>query len=408
MSTILRFPTDEEQPTYRLLELPPELLKLIEAGDLPPGALTIRGRDSDDAVLCTPSSTYAIRSVTLSNTAVITTSPAYSSPKSFNRELPSTPASSAPVADHGDLVLRGQIHEILELVPIVPKLDRLDALLRQSQYNEDDDLYIDDERQRQRISYDQVKSEVQASDAELQTGMRKARVITIDGELKYLPLTTLTRFLLQAINVLVSQAYAIDAIPLDQLAELLNSQHGVIAEITTQVSRWFGEIIDDAGGRIWKVNVKAVVQESRYLSFVYLAKGYVIYKDTSVDEGVFLDEWRRAVGDSLEETVSLEITSTLLIFHLPRAMPSATLQYFPSSSLPLDAAARFADLFLTRPKWRADTITPFLQGIAFDTKQIDKLLLKFCRMTKDETGVVWYTARVQVLVTSGAWSVGAL
>jgi sister chromatid cohesion protein DCC1 len=79
----------------------------------------------------------------------------------------------------------------------------------------------------------------------------------------------------------------------------------------------------------------------------------------------------------------------------PRGIPSATLQYFPSSSLPLDAAARFADLFLTRPKWRADTITPFLQDIAFDTKQIDKLLLKFCRMTKDETGVVWYTARAK-------------
>ena len=147
MSTILRFPSGEEQRTYRLLELPPELLKLIEAGDLPPGALTIRGRDSDDAVFCTPSSTYAIRSVTISNTAVIVTSPGYSSPKVSSRDLPSTPASSAPVAEYGDVVIRDQIHEILELVPTVPKLDRLDAILRQSQYNEDDDLYVDDERQ---------------------------------------------------------------------------------------------------------------------------------------------------------------------------------------------------------------------------------------------------------------------
>jgi sister chromatid cohesion protein DCC1 len=120
---------------------------------------------------------------------------------------------------------------------------------------------------------------------------------------------------------LVSQAYTIDAIPLDQLAELLNSQHGVIPKITTQVSRWFGEIIDDAGGRIWKVDVKAVVQEvglgllSKYkvrhrvatYPSVYLPKGYVIYKDTPVDESVFLDEWRRAVGDTLEETVSLSL-----------------------------------------------------------------------------------------------------
>jgi Sister chromatid cohesion protein Dcc1 len=43
---------------------------------------------------------------------------------------------------------------------------------------------------RQRISYDQVKSEVQASDAELQTGMRKARVITIDGTALHLAVDT--------------------------------------------------------------------------------------------------------------------------------------------------------------------------------------------------------------------------
>ena len=131
---------------------------------------------------------------------------------------------------------------------------------------------------RQRVSYEQVKGDVQASDVELQSGMRKARVITIDGmtnatcrryvltspyvgELKSLSLRTLTQFLLQAINVVVSQAYATDAVPLDQLAELLNSQHCVIPEITTQVSPWFGEVVDDVRGRIWKIDSKAVVQE---------------------------------------------------------------------------------------------------------------------------------------------------
>jgi sister chromatid cohesion protein DCC1 len=71
------------------------------------------------------------------------------------------------------------------------------------------------------------------------------------------------------------------------------------------------------------------------------------------------------------------------------------LHYFPLSELPMSAPARFADLFLTRPKWRADAITPFLEDIAVNAKDRDKLLLKFCRSMKDEEGVIWYTARAK-------------
>lgn len=36
-------------------------------------------------------------------------------------------------------MLRDSVHEIMEMVPIVPRLDRLDALLRESVYQIDDD-----------------------------------------------------------------------------------------------------------------------------------------------------------------------------------------------------------------------------------------------------------------------------
>lgn len=71
-----------------------------------------------------------------------------------------------------------------------------------------------------------------------------------------------------------------------------------------------------------------------------------------------------------------------------------TLTYFPSSSLPVEPAPRFADLFLTRERWRSDDIAPFLADIAVNNKERDKLLLKFARATTDSTGV-WFTARAQ-------------
>lgn len=71
-----------------------------------------------------------------------------------------------------------------------------------------------------------------------------------------------------------------------------------------------------------------------------------------------------------------------------------SLTYFPASSLPVNPAARFADLFLTRSRWKAKDISAFLADIAIDSKERDKLLLKFARATKDIDGV-WYTARAQ-------------
>jgi len=71
-----------------------------------------------------------------------------------------------------------------------------------------------------------------------------------------------------------------------------------------------------------------------------------------------------------------------------------SLKYFPAAALPVDPAARFSDLFLTRSMWTAAEIVPFLTDIAINAKERDKLLLKYCRAVSDVQGVK-YTARVQ-------------
>lgn len=132
----ISFPTDGDSTgnsSYRLLELPPDLVKLFESKDLPPGSFTIKGRSSDDAVFCTPSSTYAIRSIVVSNTVAVVTSPKQSSPK--KQFVPSTPVGNIPAVGEHDLVIRDQLHEYLELVPIIPRLGQLDTLLRGLEYD---------------------------------------------------------------------------------------------------------------------------------------------------------------------------------------------------------------------------------------------------------------------------------
>ena len=74
--------------------------------------------------------------------------------------------------------------------------------------------------------------------------------------------------------------------------------------------------------------------------------------------------------------------------------PTPLLTYFPASALPVDAGARFAELFLARPRWRGEEVAPFLADISVDAKERDKLLLKHARAVTDADGI-WYTARAK-------------
>jgi hypothetical protein len=89
--------------------------------------LSIKGKEGDDAVLCTQNKTYALRSVTVSNSMVVVTG------------SKSIPASN-------EVYLSEEIHEIMELVPIVPKLDRINGMLRGSEYREEDAMEEDESR----------------------------------------------------------------------------------------------------------------------------------------------------------------------------------------------------------------------------------------------------------------------
>lgn len=74
---------------------------------------------------------------------------------------------------------------------------------------------------------------------------------------------------------------------------------------------------------------------------------------------------------------------------------SASILYFPVSSLPLDPASRFSKLFSVKPRWKVSEIAPFLSDLAVDSKKRDALTLKFTRKIKGEGGEMEYAARAK-------------
>jgi hypothetical protein len=139
----------EAGPSHVLLELPPELLKLVEQGSeeeplsyvpcllsrcfadiLEPitplqlltrvahlSSLTIKGRPSDDAVVCTKSKTYTLRTVQISNELTL-----------LNHRPPEREISGGSIS--GRFELFDTLHELVELGACMPRLAGIRDALR--------------------------------------------------------------------------------------------------------------------------------------------------------------------------------------------------------------------------------------------------------------------------------------
>jgi sister chromatid cohesion protein DCC1 len=130
-----------------------------------------------------------------------------------------------------------------------------------------------------------------------------------------------------------------------------------------------------------------------------------------ISQDEFVAKWNTAVGDTFISYTSLKLLTVSMILSIfslfyiighqgnylctPSSVTSSmVLSYFPCAELPTDPATRFADLFLTRARWKAEDIIPYVSDIAVDAKDLDKLLLKYARALT-EKGSLWYTGRTR-------------
>ncbi|RPD63626.1 hypothetical protein L227DRAFT_591615 [Lentinus tigrinus ALCF2SS1-6] len=382
----LRFSPSSSTDTgaFKLLELPADLCKLVESSaDLAtPARFTIKGATDEDAVLCTADKTYTVRSVVLSNSILVVTS----DPSTSHTEDDDEPVQ--------EIFIRDQLNEVIELVPSVPRLHKLNSLLRGREYDEgheDEDMVSesDDEvtKKRQKFTYEDAQGAIQASDAELDKGLRDRRVLILNGELRPIARSHLTTILELILTNLVSLSLPHAAAPIATLLSALEDEHDIRRAVSRQVLKWFGRVDEYRG--TWEMDVDAVIRE--------VGLGLLrAYRDEPTYDGAFLAQWRKAVGDTFEDKVSLTLLSGNYLVSIDSLSepPKTLLAYFPSSELPVDPWARFAELFLARPRWKIEEIAPFLADISVDAKERDKLLLKHARAVTDPDGI-WYTARAK-------------
>jgi sister chromatid cohesion protein DCC1 len=146
------------------MELPPDLCQLIESsvGEL---KLAIKGSSDDDAVLCTSERTYNIRSVILSNSVLVVCPP------------PDADGNSDQV------MIQDNLNELLELVATVPRLHRLNVLLKEYEWEEGHEEQDQNygAAKRERFTVHQARTELQASEQELAQALKEKHVLVLDG-----------------------------------------------------------------------------------------------------------------------------------------------------------------------------------------------------------------------------------
>ncbi|KAG9050750.1 hypothetical protein FS837_002694 [Tulasnella sp. UAMH 9824] len=389
---------------FKLVELTPELAKIVEAKDEDAlRNITIRGKANDEAVLCTRTATYSLRTVQISNSLLVVT------------------GEDVPSGSFKDHVIRDTISELVELVPAVPKLERLTGLLKKNKYRTEDEDGSDEDpmesqerpAKRRRFTYNQVRGLVQASDVELERGLREKRVLQMDGYLQPLPSDELTKIISYILTLIPKHSWSPAAVPLAKLSSELLYEYEVPKTVTRQVCEWFGLVEGDEGKEKWVMDQEKVVTEVGLgvlqklcaVRMLLLARVVelsspccLLTKEEAKAEKDILTEWKDLVGDKFEAVVRMDLLAGNFIDITDPQYASRTgprFKYFPASGLPMVPAERFKDLFLTKTSWKGPELTPFLQDIAVEKKERDKLLMKFTRTSTDASGIVWYSSRAK-------------
>ena len=154
------------------------------------------------------------------------------------------------------------------------------------------------------------------------------------GELRPIAPSHLTTILELLLTNLVSLSLSHTAASISTLFSALEDDHDIRRDITRQVMAWFGRLDDDNG--VWEMDVVAVVREvglgilrAYRVPFPLFSDLHWIYadsrtsrKDEPTPEKAFLGQWRKAVGDTFEDTVALPLLSVCRLDTISPRCPS--------------------------------------------------------------------------------------
>lgn len=127
-----------------------------------------------------------------------------------------------------------------------------------------------------KYSYEQARSEIQASEAEFARGLKERRILVLEGksktpsdgcssryiniilgQLRPIAPAHLSTILELLLNYLISLSLSHQAAPIEELVSVLADEHEIPRAVSKQVMSWFGDVKEG----LWKMDIDAVIRE---------------------------------------------------------------------------------------------------------------------------------------------------
>ncbi|TVU44083.1 hypothetical protein EJB05_03513, partial [Eragrostis curvula] len=341
---------------------PHDDLVLLEAADdlLPDilqGRVTIRGCPDEEAVLCTPSATYAMKFVGTSNSMFL-----------IPPGEPSAP-SLRPDNTNGDAVAAAikLAPGSIELIQTAPRLDKLRNLLRERPYVLDEDLGDVFQNKKGLYTWQDLCELVQASDGEMSDGLNSLSAVEIDGFWRTVDFGSLNTILDMILHNSVLHDWPLNSLPENDVISVMESD-GFTHKIVAHCLSIFGTKVDQEGRSFWSLDERHVC-----LQFARKALGA-----GNMKLGNFMDKWERNIPSGMRADLQMLEGEVLC----EKLGAETWVHAFSVADLPLTPAERFAALFRERSKWEWKDLQPYIRDLRVPGVSSEGLLIKYTRRTQ--------------------------
>ncbi|XP_013396721.1 sister chromatid cohesion protein DCC1 isoform X2 [Lingula anatina] len=345
--------------------------RMLSNGD----RLTIRGDKTDSAVVCTNRKTFEIKEAETSNSVLIL--PDLLLPEKLGEK---------------EIIIEKEVSAILynyfELRPIKPRLKKMKELLEENVYS-GPECEEDENHHGRKYSYADLKELVQASEGEIQEGLKALQAVEIDGYIRMLDFDYLQKVLSSIAGLVEENDWTTDHLPLRTCLEELQDLYD--RHIIIHVLDCYGTKSDPGGGKNMEADsadVEYALCESKICRFY---AEILLRASEKFNLQEFLLTWQESVPVGMK-TDSCQLEGLALIDKTSR--PEVII-YFPVEELPEDIEARFNALFRVREKWTKEEITPYIKDVATEKMGTGALLMKYARASTSN-GVKVYNSKKAV------------
>nr|XP_010908883.1 sister chromatid cohesion protein DCC1 isoform X1 [Elaeis guineensis] len=332
--------------------------------------VTIRGQPDEEAVLCTPSSTYAMKFVGTSNSVLLIPA-GEPTPSSSNGTCNGSETNNKAVPDAVASVIK-VAPGYMELTQAAPRLDKLKSLLNERPYRLEEDLENDVWFKRGLYRWQDLVEEIQASDQELRDGLRSLSAVEVDGYWRIVDGKTMDEILNMILTNSVLHEWPLNALSENEVVSILEAD-GFPGRIVLHCLETFGSKVENSGSNLWSLDEKRVCL---HFAVQILGGGKMKLE-------IFMAKWMRSIPSGMHGDLKMLEGEVLY----EKLGVENWIHAFSVSDLPSTPAERFAALFRERPKWEWKNLEPYIRDLHVPGLSSEGLLIKYTRRTQPNADV---------------------